>query len=79
MEVKIKKSGEVEYHPWRCVFDAIAIHLSSEDISMIPKDRNSAEMLLDYLASDASSTELRDITAEAFEWLNFARRLVSKE
>ena len=61
---------------WQGVFDAIAVHLSSEEISMIPKDKNSAETLLDYLASDASSTELRDITAEAFEWLNFARRLV---
>jgi CRISPR/Cas system CMR-associated protein Cmr5 small subunit len=61
---------------WRLVFDAISVHLSSKEISMIPEDRNSAEMLLDYLASEASSTMLRDITAEAGEWLNFARRLV---
>ena len=61
---------------WRKVFDAIAIHLASLEIAMIPADKNSAELLLDYLASDASSTMLRDITAEAFEWLNFARRLV---
>ena len=62
---------------WRGVFDAIAVHLSSQEIAMVPSDKNSAEMLLDYLASDeASSTILRDITAEAFEWLNFARRLV---
>ena len=61
---------------WRGVFDAIAVHLASQEIAMIPADRNTAEMLLDYLASDASSTMLRDITAEAFEWLNFARRLV---
>ena len=61
---------------WRGVFDAIAAHLSSKEIAMIPADKNTAEMLLDYLASDATSTVLRDITAEAFEWLNFARRLV---
>jgi CRISPR/Cas system CMR-associated protein Cmr5 small subunit len=61
---------------WRLVFDAISVHLSSKEISMIPEDRNSAEMLLDYLASEASSTMLRNVTAEAGEWLNFARRLV---
>ena len=76
MEVKVKKSGEIEYHPWRGVFDAIAIHLASAEIAMIPSDKNSAELLLDYLASDATSVQLRDITAESFEWLNFARRLV---
>jgi CRISPR/Cas system CMR-associated protein Cmr5 small subunit len=61
---------------WRLVFDAISVHLSSKEISMIPEDRNSAEMLLDYLASEASSIMLRNVTAEAGEWLNFARRLV---
>jgi hypothetical protein len=61
---------------WRLVFDAISVHLSSKEIAMIPEDRTDAEMLLDYLASEASSTVLRDITAEAGEWLNFACRLV---
>ena len=61
---------------WRGVFDAIAVHLSSQEIAMIPADKNSAELLLDYLASEATSVQLRDITAESFEWLNFARRLV---
>ncbi len=62
--------------PWRPVFDAIAIHLSSREIGMVPEDKNSAEFLLDYLASDATSAILRDVTAEVGEWLNFARRLV---
>ncbi|MBR4171319.1 MAG: hypothetical protein IKR48_06675 [Kiritimatiellae bacterium] len=84
LEEKVKKDNKtgrvsVEYHPWRTVFDAIAIHLSSDEIGMIPREKNSAELLLDYLADDASSTMLRDITAEAGEWLNFARRLVRKE
>lgn len=61
---------------WKGVFDAIAVHLSSKEIALIPENRNTAEMLLDYLASDATSTVLRDITAEAGEWLDFARRLV---
>ena len=61
---------------WRKVFDAVAMHLASREITMVPSDRNSSEMLLDYLASDATSVMLRDITAEVGEWLNFARRLV---
>lgn len=61
---------------WKGVFDAIAVHLASKEIAMIPEDRGSAELLLDYLAANATSTILRDITAEAGEWLNFARRLV---
>ena len=61
---------------WKSVFDAIAVHLSDKEVAMIPSDRNSAELLLDYLASKATSTMLRDVTAEAGEWLNFARRLV---
>ncbi len=61
---------------WKAVFDAIACHLSSEEIGMVPSDKTSAELLLDYLAADATSVILRDITAEAGEWLNFARRLV---
>lgn len=61
---------------WRDVFDAVAVHLASAEVAMIPQDKASAEMLLDYLASDASSTVLRDITAETAEWFNFARRLI---
>ena len=68
-----------DVYPWRNVFDAIAQHLASAEIEMIPSDQTSAESLLKYLATIASSVQLRDITAEAFEWLNFARRLVSKE
>ena len=61
---------------WRNVFDGIAVHLSSKEIAMIPSDKCNAEFLLDYLASEATSAELRDITAEVGEWLGFARRLV---
>ncbi len=77
MDVK-KKDEETHQivYPWRNVFDAVAEHLSSQEIAMIPSDKNSAELLLDYLASEATSAQLRDITAETGEWLNFARRLV---
>lgn len=79
---KDKKTGKetVEYHPWRSVFDAIAIHLSSKKIGLLPDDTTTAKELLEYLVSEkASSAILRDVTAETGEWLNFARRLVRKE
>ena len=69
-------SMDTKQDAWREVFDAVAAHVASEEIAMVPPDRNSAEMLLDYLSSDATSVMLRDITAEVGEWLNFARRLV---
>lgn len=61
---------------WRSVFDAVAVHLASPEIGLVPSGSGTAEMLLDYLAGEASSTLLRDVTAETAEWLNFARRLV---
>ncbi len=61
---------------WRAVFDAVACHLASEEISLIPEEKNTAELLLDYLSCEADSTVLRNVTAETYEWLNFARRLV---
>ena len=62
---------------WKIVFNSIAIHLSSDEVEMIPPDVNSAECLLNYLTSpDTSSSLLREVTSEAYEWLNFARRLV---
>lgn len=61
---------------WRKVFDAVAIHLSSKEMGMVPPEKSTAEFMLDYLVSEASSTQLRDVTAEVAEWLNFARRLV---
>lgn len=61
---------------WRHVFDAVAVHLASPEIGLVPQRKNTAETLLDYLAGEASSTLLRDVTAETAEWLNFARRLV---
>lgn len=62
---------------WKTVFDGIAAHVASEEVAKVPPDRTTAEALLDYLVSpDSSSALLRDVTAEAAAWLDFARRLV---
>ena len=61
---------------WKAVFDGIASHLASEEIGIVPADKNTADFLLDYLAEEnTSSAKLRDATDEAMLWLEFARRL----
>jgi CRISPR/Cas system CMR-associated protein Cmr5 small subunit len=69
-------SMDKKQEAWRLVFDAVASHLASKEISLIPEEKNTAELLLDYLSCEADSTVLRNVTAETYEWLNFARRLV---
>lgn len=62
---------------WKIVFEGIAAHLASDEVGKIPSDCNSAERLLEHLVSpETDSTLLRDVTAEAAAWLDFARRLV---
>lgn len=78
METKVdSKTGRQKHHPWRIVFDGVADHLSSRDVAIIPSEKNTAELLLDFLAEEnTSSAKLRDATDEAMLWLEFARRLV---
>lgn len=61
---------------WKLVFNAIAEHLASEEIAMLPPGVRSSSEMLDYLTGEATSVQLRDITAEVAAWLDFARRLV---
>ena len=62
---------------WKTVFDGIATHLASREIGLVPSGVNTAELLLDFLAEEnTSSAKLRDATDEAMLWLEFARRLV---
>lgn len=57
------------------IFDAIATHLSSEEVSII-QDSHSAKRLISEL-TEADSETLKLATAEALEWLGYARRFVS--
>ena len=62
---------------WKCVFDGIAQHLSSPEIGIVDSGACSAEGLLEFLTSETTSSDrLREVSAEAMAWLDFARRLV---
>ena len=62
---------------WKEVFNGIAKHLASSEVAIVPPDANTAELLLDFLSTEStSSAKLRDATDEAMLWLEFARRFV---
>jgi CRISPR-associated protein Cmr5 len=76
-EKKNKQTGEMEPRSkgHRAIFDAIALHLASEDIEITPGVTD-AKSLIDHLANAESST-LKLATDEALAWLAYARRFVS--
>lgn len=59
------------------IFDAIADHLQSPEIA-ITKDTHQAKRLLAHLVNTDSQI-LKLATAEAMEWLSYARRFVRPE
>lgn len=62
---------------WQLVFDAIAEHLSSKEIGIIPIGIVKREKLLDHLTdANTSSETLKLATDEAMKWLEYARRFV---
>lgn len=62
---------------WKAVFDGIAVHLASQEICCVPDVVYNSSMLLEHLTeTTTTSAELREVTAEAMAWLDFARRLV---
>lgn len=62
---------------YAAIFDAIARHLQSTEIA-ITQNTNDARALLAYLVNENSQT-LKLATAEAMEWLSYARRFVRPE
>jgi CRISPR type III-B/RAMP module-associated protein Cmr5 len=62
---------------YAAIFDAIAGHLQSAEIS-ITKGTNDARNLLKHLV-ESDSQILKLATAEAMEWLSYARRFVRPE
>ncbi|MEX2578858.1 MAG: type III-B CRISPR module-associated protein Cmr5 [Verrucomicrobiales bacterium] len=56
-------------------FDAIALHLCQKEIAVL-EEVKTAGNLLDQLA-DSDSETLKLATAEALEWLGYARRFVT--
>jgi CRISPR/Cas system CMR-associated protein Cmr5 small subunit len=59
---------------YAAIFDAIADHLESSEIS-ITNGTSSAKDLIKFLV-DSDSQTLKLATAEAMEWLSYARRFV---
>jgi CRISPR/Cas system CMR-associated protein Cmr5 small subunit len=59
---------------YAAIFDAIAAHLESSEIS-ITNGTSSAKDLIKFLV-DSDSQTLKLATAEAMEWLSYARRFV---
>lgn len=60
--------------------DAIAKHLASDGIALLPEEYHAdATGLMQYLSGEATSEQLRQCTAETMAWLNFAQRFIKKE
>lgn len=59
---------------YAAILDAIATHLSSPEIGIIPDSHSAADLIGKLTKSDSETLKLA--TAEALEWLGYARRFV---
>lgn len=68
-----------ENRGWKDSFDAIAEHLADPLVDLLPPDKASHKGLIEFLTRpEATSQELKRITAETLAWFNYARRFVGK-
>jgi CRISPR/Cas system CMR-associated protein Cmr5 small subunit len=72
-----EKKSDFQRPGFAAIFDAIAEHLQSTEIA-ITRDTRSGGELLKFLV-EADSQVLKLATAEAMEWLSYARRFVRPE
>lgn len=72
-----KRQNAYQRPGYAAIFDAIAGHLQSPEIS-ITHGTCDAQTLLKHLV-DSDSQTLKLATAEAMEWLGYARRFVRPE
>lgn len=72
-----EKKDSFQRPGYAAIFDAISDHLQSPEIS-ITKSTPTAKDLLKHLVA-ADSQVLKLATAEAMEWLSYARRFVRPE
>ncbi len=61
---------------WKNAFSALATHLSDPDIGLLLRGSNNHKALMEFLTREASTQELKLITAEALAWFNYARRFI---
>jgi len=69
-----KRRNEYSRPGYVAIFDAIARHLSSPEIAIV-ENCKTAQQLIEFLTESNSET-LKLATAEALEWLGYARRFV---
>lgn len=68
-----------EKEGWQKVFDAIAVHLADSDVGIVPKTVKDRQTLMDFLTAKSTTSDvLKEATAEAMAWLQYARRFVKK-
>ena len=64
---------------YRDAVDAIAAHLADKEITLLPSTYPAnTQGLMEYLCNEADSFQLKQCTAEAMAWLNYARRFIKK-
>ena len=69
-----------ENEGWQLTFDAIARHLSSAEVGIVPDSVKDRVALMDFLtAKETTSETLKLATAETMAWLQYARRFVKKD
>jgi len=58
------------------VWGSIIKHLQDPNIALINEDASDVCELIRHISTGKDSRQLRRITTEVMEWLNFARRLI---
>ena len=71
-------ADSVGNHDEERVWQQIAKHLKDSSIQLVDpnQDVSTVQNILTYLSNNIDSRDLRLITSETMEWLNFARRLI---
>jgi hypothetical protein len=68
-----------EKNGYKGAVDAIARHLADKDIALVPAECTDTARLMTYLTTQADAAKLKQCTAEAMAWLNYARRFIKKD
>jgi CRISPR/Cas system CMR-associated protein Cmr5 small subunit len=76
--VELKRGGEPKRPGYLAILSAVARHLGSGEIEIVPAHITTAEALLNFL-SESSSKTLQLATAESLSWLGYARRFVTPD
>lgn len=77
---ELDKNNNPKNKGWKDAFSAIAQHLSDPSIALLPSNCRDLDSMLRHLTgSGCNSEQLKLVTAESMQWLNYARRFVVKD